>query len=157
MSKLVTIIRSICGAGKSTLAKQLQELRGGIILCTDDFFLKQTTPSDTEYDFDPRFLGEAHNWNKARFAKAIFDNETHIIVPNTSTEFWEIEPYVKLALKNNYEISIEEPNTPWKFDVEECHKKCIHNVPKETIQKMKDRWETTSSIYDKIEKLAKGE
>jgi NEDD4-binding protein 2 len=148
MKKLI-IIRGISGSGKSFLAKSIAEKYSCyIILSTDDFFIK-----NNEYKFDHNYLGAAHNWNYARCCKAVFDGIENIIIDNTNTQFWEFEKYCKIGLQNNYEIEVVEPDTPWKYDVEELTKRNTHGVPKETIQKMLDRMESTDIIMAAILEL----
>ena len=45
-----------------------------------------------------------------------------IIVDNTNTQAWEMEPYVKISLQNGYRPVIAEPNTPWRYKAKELFK-----------------------------------
>lgn len=57
-----------------------------------------------------------------------------IVVANTFTQEWEMNPYIELAKKYGYKVI--------SLVVENRHgNKNIHNVPDETIQKMVNRFE----------------
>jgi predicted kinase len=57
-----------------------------------------------------------------------------IIVSNTFTQEWEMKPYIDLANQYGYTI--------FTIIVENRHgNSSVHNVPEETMVKMKDRFE----------------
>jgi len=57
-----------------------------------------------------------------------------IVVSNTSTTEKEMEPYLKLAEKYDYKVV--------SLIVENRHgNKSVHNVPDETMEKMRNRFE----------------
>ena len=145
MYKLV-ILRGIPGSGKSTIAKKLVEKEYSHILSTDDFFIRP----NGYYDWNPKLIKEAHEWNFTRFVYSpLF---AQIIIDNTNTTYWEIKRYVEYIHYNNIksEITIIEPGTWWKFNAEECAKRNSHGVPKETIEKMIARWEPSEKIVTQI-------
>lgn len=51
---------------------------------------------------------------------------------------------------NGYEIQVLEPDTPWKFNPEECAKRNTHGVPLQAIERMLARWTPTEEILEKI-------
>jgi predicted kinase len=69
-----------------------------------------------------------------------------IVVDNTNISYDEIKPCLKLANEFNYEVSYAEPDTAWKFDVDELTKRNSHGVPREVIQRMVDRWQPTETF-----------
>lgn len=147
--RTVYILRSLPGAGKSYLAKQLIEKYSGVILSTDDYWIRP----DNIYDFNYKLIGAAHDWNKNRFLNEL-EKKTHvIIIDNTNTTWKEIKFYALHAVRNEYIVHVCEPETTWRYDVEECFKRNTHNVPKESIQKMLDRFESTQDIENKILEL----
>jgi NEDD4-binding protein 2 len=150
MNKAVVILRGLPGSGKSTIADNLSINNNGVVFSTDNFFIV-----DGEYKFDGKYIGDAHTWNKLNVLKALRSSYPYVIVDNTNTQYWEMEPYIKMAFDFDYEIAIVEPDHEGVFDVDLCFSRNKHGVPKEVIQKMKDRWETTESIYNKIAELAK--
>jgi len=142
--KSLIVLRGLPGAGKSTLAEVLS---AGIhpIACADDYFMV-----DGEYKFDARKLGEAHancrnrvevamqtSWlNSLKFDYNINEDPYRtIIVANTNTvssEWYDF--YSELAEKYGYQIH--------SVIVENRHgNKSIHNVPEETMERMRNRFE----------------
>jgi NEDD4-binding protein 2 len=148
MNNVVVIVRGLPGSGKSTLASSLAKNNDGFIFSTDNFFMV-----NGKYEFDGKYIGDAHTWNKLNTLKALRSGYPYIIVDNTNTQYWEMEPYIKMAFDFGYDVSIVEPNNQDRFNVGLCAARNIHGVSREVIQKMNDRWETTKSIYDKIEQL----
>jgi hypothetical protein len=57
-----------------------------------------------------------------------------IVVSNTFTQEWEMQPYFDMAAKHGYRVV--------SLIVENRHgNQSIHSVPPETIEKMKNRFE----------------
>jgi len=138
-TKELVVIRGIPGSGKSTLAKELG--KGGKVFSSDDFFMV-----NGRYQFDVAFQGEAHLWNQGRVRRAMREGVSPIVVDNTNVTLGEISPYKKLASENGYTVRYAEPDTPWKFDVDELTKRNTHKVPKDVIQRMLDKWQPTETL-----------
>jgi tRNA nucleotidyltransferase/poly(A) polymerase/predicted kinase len=137
--KILWVNRGLPGSGKSTLARELG--KGGVVLGSDEFFMV-----NGEYRFDPDMRGHAHLWNQGRVRQAMQKGVSPIVVDNTNVTWAEIQPYSKLAKEHGYEIAYAEPQTPWKFDVDELTKRNVHKVPREVIQRMKDKWQPTETL-----------
>ncbi|KAM8803166.1 NEDD4-binding protein 2-like 1 isoform 1-T1 [Rhynchonycteris naso] len=136
--KHLYLLRGLPGSGKTTLARQLQhDFPRALIFSTDDFFFRE----DGAYEFNPDFLEEAHEWNQKRARKAMRNGISPIIIDNTNLHAWEMKPYAVMALENNYEVIFREPETRWKFNVQELARRNIHGVPREKIHRMKERYE----------------
>lgn len=145
--KLV-ILKGCSGSGKSFLAKQLQRQNPSfVILSTDNYWIRP----DGVYDFNFRLLSQAHQWNYQCFLDCI-NLGSDVIIDNTNVTFKEVRPYYEAASLSNYDYQIElvEPDTTWKFDVEQLFLRNSHAVPKETIQRMLEKWETTEEILAKL-------
>lgn len=140
--KILYICRGLPGSGKSTMAKQLAGSTG-VIYSTDDFFMQ-----NGKYNFNPGKLGEYHQKNFERAKLAMEQGVSPIVVDNTNTTAWEPKKYVQEAIKHGYKIEVKEPNTPWKFDVDELSKKNTHNVPTDSIKKMLNRWHHDLTVDD---------
>lgn len=125
--KELFLLRGLPGAGKSTLAKSL----GGIHLEADSFFMV-----NGEYKFRPEFIKDAHNFCQKDCERAMQSDLLKITVSNTFTQEKELEPYYQLAKKYGYKV--------FSLIVENRHGESedtnTHNVPKETIQKMRARF-----------------
>ena len=164
MKKLI-IVRGLPGSGKSFLANQLYEKYDydrcntveENVHCLDifstDYFWERP---NNYYDFNPRLLKEAHQWNYScfnRFMKAYKLYNAIAILDNTNITWSEIEQYVMKAKDLDYSIEILEPDTSWKYDPEECHKRNTHGVPLETIKRMHSKWRSTESLLEKINRI----
>lgn len=135
------IVRGLPGSGKSTLGKKL-----GKVFEADDYF-SQTG----EYRFDPKLLPRAHEWCRKRveamlkqtptISSGIIGNyEPNVVVANTFTQRWEMQPYIEMA--NVYEaeffvISLFDSG----LSDEELASRNTHGVPIEAISKMRARFE----------------
>lgn len=128
--KNLYLVRGIPGSGKSTLAKQL----GGTHFETDTYFMV-----DGEYKFDPTKLREAHKWCQDEVELVMILNQTtgdhsDIVVSNTFTQEWEMEPYFLLAKSWGYRV--------FCLVVENRHGGVNqHGVPEDKLQVMRDRFE----------------
>ncbi|XP_034103318.1 uncharacterized protein LOC117567428 [Drosophila albomicans] len=142
--KIMIIMRGASGSGKSTLAKSLLQQTGllqqyGIqdfICSSDDYFNTQRG-----YQFNPNFLPDAHEWNQQRVAQKAATGWSPIIVDNTNMMIWEMQPYVQKAVQHNYIVELLEPQTGWCKSASKLAQKNTHQVPKESIQRMLERYE----------------
>lgn len=127
MQQTLILVRGLPGSGKSTLAEEISSNLDNVHIEADMYFLDE----DGKYRFDGTKLKDAHEWCQ-RNASFSLSLGFSVIVSNTFTQKWEMEPYLKMA---------EEFNIP--VQIIECKGKFgnIHNVPEEAIQKMRERWE----------------
>jgi predicted kinase len=123
--KNLTIVRGLPGSGKSTFAERITTITGGLMFEADKFF-----ELDGEYKFDRTKLGDAHQWCQGLVEAAMMSKISELIVSNTSVKESELKPYIDLAEKYGYRVT--------SLVVENRHgNKSIHDVPVETIEKMK--------------------
>jgi hypothetical protein len=141
MAGTLYIIRGLPGSGKSTLGESLASKTKKPVdhwskwgedqihsYAADDWF----TDKDGNYNFNPAELTEAHDECQARTRGAMMSNVESICACNTFSQAWEAEPYFKLCEQYDY--------TPV---VLECQSQFgnVHDVPQESIDAMKERWE----------------
>ncbi len=156
MKKLI-LMHGCPGSGKSTLAKKIydQAIKAGltsVILSTDNLFMV-----DGVYKFDPSKLKLYHKLNQNVAEESIRAGIDVVIIDNTNTTASECRPYVTMAImdSNDYCVHLMEPVTEWRYDLEELVKRNTHNVPRESIQKMLDRWQDSDTILEQLaEELA---
>ncbi|KAL0596340.1 NEDD4-binding protein 2 [Plecturocebus cupreus] len=128
----------------------------GVILSTDDYFY-----INGQYQFDVKYLGEAHEWNQNRAKEAFEKKISPIIIDNTNLQAWEMKPYVALSQKHKYKVVFREPDTWWKFKPKELARRNIHGVSKEKISRMLEHYQRfvsvpiimSSSVPEKIERI----
>ena len=128
--KTLYIVRGIPGSGKSTFAKSI----GGVHIEADQFFMM-----NGKYNFDITKIKLAHKycqnqteaWMKTDGTQV---NNNKIVVSNTFTQEWEMEPYFKLAEKYGYKT--------FSLIVENRHGGVNeHGVPEDKLEIMKNRFE----------------
>ena len=125
MEKVLYIVRGIPGSGKSTFAKTL----GGQHYEADMFFIDE----EGNYKFDVTKIKDAHQWCQGFVKSDMILEYPKIVVSNTSTQEWEMEPYFNLAKEFGY--------TVFSVVVENRHGGTNqHGVPEDKLQMMKDRF-----------------
>ena len=137
--KRFIIMRGLPGSGKSTKAKLLAGHQGQVF-SADDYHVMV---GNGKYDWKPENIGKAHAWNQRRAMTAVEACVPVIVIDNTNTTLREMRAYrqhMKLAMLHGYTISVEESDTSWAFDVDECFKRGTHNVPLDTLHKMYERY-----------------
>lgn len=133
--KELFLLRGLPGAGKSTLANSI----GGSWFEADHFFLNEKG----EYEFDASKLRDAHQYCQSRVEDSMkfftgledtFLSPSRIVVSNTFTMAWEMQPYYDLAEKYGYRV--------YSLVVENRHGGVNeHGVPEEKLIQMKQRFE----------------
>jgi len=150
MSKLI-IMNGVSGSGKSTLAEELCEDKDdSFILSTDRYWIRP----DGIYDWNPKLLGRAHQWNFDKFQSVIRVYKPKlVIIDNTNLRFDDFKAYAKLAFKNGWTVEIVEPSTEWKYNAQMLFEKNTHNVPLATIERMLEKREPIETLREKLEQL----
>lgn len=128
-AKTLILIRGLPGAGKSTLAKLLSEGGKYPVHAIDDYF----TDEKGEYHFNFRDNHLAYKNCEARTEKSMQENHAKIILDNTFTMDWEMNPYFSIASKYNYSVFV--------FTVENYHgEQNIHHITREQLEKMAEKF-----------------
>jgi predicted kinase len=145
--KQFIIMRGIPGSGKSTKAKNLAGAQGQVF-SADDYHVMI---GNGKYDWRQENVGKAHDWNQKRSFAALNAGIPIVVIDNTNTTLREMKaylPHIHRAMLLGYKVSIQEPDTSWAFNIDECFKRGTHNVPKATLQKMYDRYFLNADVED---------
>ena len=120
---LLILIRGIPGSGKSTLARSLAQYYPLLHFEADNYFVSL----DGEYNFDPSKLDEAHRLCKEDAVYNLY-HDRNVVVSNTFTTLAELDRYTQLGYNTLVLKCVGEYGN-------------VHNVPSNTIARMKQRWE----------------
>ena len=126
--KEMFIIRGLPGSGKTTFAKKLAAGYKDAVRYEADMYFEQ----DGVYKFNPAAVSTAHKFCMNAVLAAMLTGVEAVIVSNTFTQHWEMKPYIEMAKKYGYTVTILTMNGNFGS---------VHNVPDETVERMKKRWE----------------
>ena len=119
------LLRGLPGSGKSSLAALLSEKGTWPVYSVDDYF----TGAEGQYEFRFEENHLAYKQCLRLTEQSMAEGIRKIIVDNTLTLEWELEPYLSLAAQYGYYVFIA--------TVEKYHDKGnIHGISSEQIQKM---------------------
>lgn len=124
--KTIHIVRGIPGSGKSTHVIKNRTASEDHFEA-DMFFY---TNPEHEYRFDVSRLHQAHLWCQDAVRRSLEAGKT-VWVSNTFTTFKEVKPYLELAHEFDAAVDIQTIETYYGS---------IHNVPDETIERMRARF-----------------
>lgn len=123
----LVLIRGLPGSGKSTMARAMPEHEH----YEADMFFER----GGEYCYDASKIKDAHEWCQRETFKALA-NGKRVVVSNTFTRRFEMEPYFEMGKTFGIEPHIMEAKGNWPN---------VHGVPEEVVERMRQRWEPMSS------------
>lgn len=124
------LLRGLPGSGKSTLASVLSENSKYPIFSVDDYFTDKIT-GEYSFDYKQNYLAYAQCEENTKMAMQQLIPK--IILHNTFTMDWELEPYFKLASNYHYAVFV--------VTVEKYHSYSnTHSVDQEQLQKMASKY-----------------
>jgi len=139
--KFIMLVRGLPGSGKTSLTEMIRiPTSSGLMekpvpCAADDFFLDEAC----NYIFDPKLLPEAHKYCQA-IAHESMRMDKSVVVHNTFTQRWEMEPYIQLAKEFGHRLIVISTFDGGCTD-EQLAERNDHGVPLETISAMRERWE----------------
>ena len=125
---MLILIRGVPGSGKSTLARKYKD---HVHLEADMFFKKGEV-----YVCDRKKLPEAHQWCLDATNEALAQGKK-VVVSNVFAQASEIQPYVDFGY-------------PWKLVEAAGRWMSTHDVPEETIERLRSTWLSRAQIINEI-------
>jgi predicted kinase len=123
------ILRGLPGSGKTTLAEVLSEAGKYPVFSVDDYF----TDENGHYEFRFQENHLAYKQCEEGVRTAMQQGAPKIILHNTFTMEWEMEPYFKLASEHDYRLHV--------LTVENRHgSRNMHDIPEEHIERMRAKY-----------------
>ena len=127
--RILILIRGLPGSGKSSFAKVISEDGRYPVFEIDDYF----TDSEGNYSFRYEENHIAYKQCIENVVTAMQSLCPKIIVANTFTMEWELEPYLQLGKESNYRTYV--------MVMENRHgMQNIHSIPDEHIQRMREKF-----------------
>jgi len=124
------LLRGLPGAGKTAFAKLISENTTYPIFSVDDYFTD--IEGNYKFNFSENFKAYAQCIRNAE--EAIVKGFSKVIIHNTFTMDWEMEPYFKLAKNYNCIIHV--------LTVEHYHLgKNSHDVTDDQLKKMAEKYQ----------------
>ena len=142
MVRTMYLVRGLSGSGKSTMAKKIARaggLREGAVHEADNYFVG----SDGVYRFDASLLGRAHS---ECIHAATTDVSEVVVVANTFTQRWEMEPYIRHAQTVDMRLVVITVETD--LSDADLAARNVHGVPVDVIAMMRSRFEHNWSVCD---------
>ncbi len=127
----IILVRGLPGAGKTTVALDMDR---SVCVAADDWFMV-----DGEYRFDPKGLPQAHAWCLDQAVQGLIAG-LPVVVHNTFTQRWEMEPYLEAAASMGLKVGVVSVFDGGCSD-EELAERNTHGVPLVAIEGMRERWE----------------
>ena len=132
MTELI-LVRGLHGSGKSTWAQALVNADPRIIHVEADNYMRE----NGKYCYRPEKISYVHECCKYD-TRRLLEAGRSVVVANTFTRCWEMWPYAMMALDLGCKFTVKEMTGNYGS---------IHNVPEESMEKMRKRWETIDSRW----------
>ena len=135
--KYLIIVRGLSSSGKTTLADIIcGDDDNRISISVDDYFYDD----DDQYEFVASDLKKAHMWCRQETDVCMTQGFDIVVVHNTFTRGWEVEPYLQLAAKRGYRVIVSSLFDGGLNDAM-LSARSDHNVQIHNIRRQRQRWD----------------
>lgn len=136
--KFLILIRGLSGSGKTTLADLIcGDNEDRISISVDDFFFDEDSG---KYLFVADQLKEAHEWCKQETNICMSQGFENVVVHNTFTRKWEVEPYLEMAAKYQYKVIVTNLFDAGLTDYA-LSARSEHGVDTRNVRQQRRRWD----------------
>ena len=136
--KYLVIIRGLSGSGKTTFADLIcGDTESRIAIAADDYFYDE----NDNYNFEASDLKKAHAWCRQEVEICMEQGFEVIVVHNTFTRGWEVEPYLQIAAKQGYRLIVSSLFDSGLND-SLLSARSEHNVQIHNVRRQRQRWES---------------
>ena len=165
--KLVYLMRGLPACGKSHMAQRLVG-DAGIILETDQFFVRQNSAGAMIFDYREEQLAAAREWIFKRFQQAIAEGRSPIALDRGNGRNAVTRRFAQYAVEHGYVVELKEPDSDWWLEIKRLMRdrpqtnpqlaewatrlaemsRATHRVPLDTIQNWMDAWYPDLTVED---------
>ncbi len=173
--KNMILMRGLPSCGKSHRSRRLAGACGTVIEI-DDYWYSEVGSDPTAYTWRSSEVDRCRRWTFARISEALDAGRTPLVIDGMN----DVDPftghYVLHALRCDYQVTIEEPDSPWWLQIrslledpalhrpalDEWAKKLTflsrstHRVPIATLRTRIRRWRNNVSVADYLAALPGG-
>lgn len=151
-TKYLIIIRGLSGSGKTTLADLIcGDDENRVMISVDDYFYDVDTDV---YKFVPEELKQAHEWCKQETSVCMNQGFETIVIHNTFTRRWEVEPYLEMAAKRGYRVIVSNLFDAGLNDYT-LAARSEHGIDTRNVRTQRKRWEEDVFRIPRSKKWAK--
>ena len=105
-------------------------------ICSNDFFIDE----DGHYSFNADKIKDSHEWCKESVREELENGTEIVVVHNTFSKKWEVDPYRDLSDEFDYQFDVISLYDAGLSD-KDLSRRCIYNVPSRVIQNQRKKWE----------------
>jgi predicted kinase len=124
MKPKLTLIRGLPGSGKSTMARKIAVETGALHVEADMWV-------DYSHRHESEAVKRAHAICQSQARRALAFGGS-VVVSNTFTRQWEMQPYLDMAHQYGAQVEIITATGDYGS---------VHGVPESAIKAMRERWE----------------
>lgn len=137
-SKYLILIRGLSGSGKTTLADIIcGDSEERVSISVDDYFYDEDTNS---YKFIPEHLKEAHEWCRQESDTCMAQGFETVVIHNTFTRRWEVEPYLESAARHKYQVIVTSLYDAGLTDIA-LATRSEHGIDTRNVRQQRKRWD----------------
>jgi predicted kinase len=145
LEEVLVLIRGLPSSGKTMFAGVFFApvyKRSGLRVCqiSRNFEADSYFYVDGKYKFDPKKKADAHKDCQRRVEEAMRNSDRTVVVSNTFTQRWEMQPYIDMAEKFGWKLVVIDL-FDGGCDDKTLHERNVHDVPLEAFKRMRERYE----------------